>query len=319
MPDSSPPPWSRSPRSSRGQSTEPSNRLTDTLPRQGSPVPGLDADPPRGRRRRKAGVGEWIGRLFLVGLVVALGAGAIFAISLLGSRNNGPTKPAGPPPFFVPELAVEANAAIPGPASDIPDPDKPGAPPAETFQGWVRRMAYVTDLPERVLVAYAKATLAIRASNPSCHLTWSTLAAVGRIESKHGRYGGSTVTESGEESKPIIGPALDGTQGFLAVPDTDKGELDGDTKWDHAVGPMQFTPETWRMLGVRASGDGKAPDPQNIDDASRTAGRYLCRSGDLSVPKTWWKAVLVYNNSVDYARSVFSSADAYGKVSLTRA
>jgi hypothetical protein len=283
-----------------------------------SPVPGFDdfeqQNPPR---RRRTSAGEWFGRLFLIALVVALGAGALFALNFLNNRPAPQPTVSGPPPFFVPTLPVQRAAAVPGPASVIPLPDAPFSPPKETFQGWVRSLAYKTDLPERVLVAYAKADLAIQASNPRCHLTWATLAGVGRIESKHGRYGGAEVNDNGEESKRIIGPALDGSPGFLAVPDTDKGELDGDTVWDHAVGPMQFTPETWRRYGMRASKDGKQPDPQSIDDSSLTAGRYLCAmGGDLSVPKNWWTAVLTYNNSTEYGQQVFSNADAYGKSSL---
>jgi len=80
---------------------------------------------------------------------------------------------------------------------------------------------------------------------------------------------------------------------------------------------MQFAPATWHRWGVRASGDGKAADPQDIDDAAMTAARYLCAmGGDLSAPKNWWSAVLTYNNSTAYGQDVFSNADAYGKVSL---
>lgn len=249
-------------------------------------------------------------------LVLALGAGAIYAVNWLSNpKPPVPSGPSGPPPFVVPPLEVERNSAIPGPATPVPAAATPV--PQENFQGWVKRVSYFSDVPERVLVAYANADLAYRTKNPACHLSWATLAGVGRVESKHGRYGGAGVLDSGEESRPIIGPALDGSPGFLAVPDTDQGALDNDTKWDHAVGPMQFAPATWRHWGVRASADGRAPDPQDIDDAAMTAARYLCAmGGDLSVPKNWWSAVLTYNNSTAYGQDVFSNADAYGKVSL---
>ncbi|MFI9386348.1 lytic transglycosylase domain-containing protein [Kutzneria sp. NPDC052558] len=281
-----------------------------------SPAESPFAQSPRPPRRGRGG--ELFGKIFLVALVLALGAGAIYAVNWL-SHPAPPTPPGptGPPPFEVPPLDVARGSAIPGPATPVPAAQT--AAPRENFQGWIKRVAYYTDVPERVLVAYANADLAYQARNPACHLTWATLAGVGRVESKHGRYGGASVLASGEESKPIIGPALDGSPGFLAVPDTDKGALDGDATWDHAVGPMQFAPATWRRWGVRASGDGKAPDPQNIDDAAMTAGRYLCAmGGDLAVPKDWWDGVLAYNNSTAYGQDVFSNADAYGKVSLGR-
>ncbi|MEV6606915.1 murein transglycosylase [Kutzneria sp. NPDC051319] len=275
-----------------------------------SPYPPPPPPPRKGRG------GEIFGKVFLIALVLLLGAGAIYAVNWLSHPGPPtPTGPTGPPPFRVPPLDVAKNSAIPGPAT--PPPAAQTAAPKENLQGWLTRVAYYSDVPERVLTAYAHADLAYQAKDPSCHVTWATLAGVGRVESKHGRYGGASVLDSGEESRPIIGPALDGSPGFLAVPDTDKGVLDGDTKWDHAVGPMQFAPATWHRWGVRASDDGKAADPQDIDDAAMTAARYLCAmGGDLSVPKNWWSAVLTYNNSTAYGQDVFSNADAYGKVSL---
>ena len=58
--------------------------------------------------------------------------------------------------------------------------------------------------------------------------------------------------------------------GFAAIADTDGGALDGDARWDHAVGPMQFIPSTWQLAGRDGNGDGTA-DPFNIDDAALSA------------------------------------------------
>jgi hypothetical protein len=284
-----------------------------TPPRSQAESPSFPTPPRRPRRGRG---GEIAGKVFLIALVIALGGGALYAVNWLSHPNPpAPPGPTGPPPFEVPPLDVAKDATIPGPA--MPPAPAAAAVPRENLQGWVHRVSYYSDVPERVLLAYANADIAYQAKNPACHITWATLAGVGRVESKHGRYGAGSVQANGEESRPIIGPALDGSPGFLAVPDTDQGALDGDPKWDHAVGPMQFTPSTWHRWGVRASGDGKPADPQNMDDAAMTAARYLCAmGGDLSVPKNWWSAVLTYNNSTAYGQEVFSNADAYGKVSL---
>ena len=59
------------------------------------------------------------------------------------------------------------------------------------------------------------------------------------------------------------------------VADTDKGLLDGDPIWDHAVGALQFTPGTWNRWASDGNGDGKT-DPQNLYDASLAAARKLC-------------------------------------------
>ena len=129
-------------------------------------------------------------------------------------------------------------------------------------------MSDKTEIPVRSLVAYAEAELSLRVTDPACNITWATLAGVGRVESHHGSYGGSRVGEDGTLTPPIVGIPLDGSPGVLAIPDTDGGRLDGDAQWDRAVGAMQFLPATWARWGVRAGGDGAAPDPQNIDDAA---------------------------------------------------
>ncbi|ETZ88266.1 putative lipoprotein LpqU [Mycobacteroides abscessus subsp. abscessus] len=106
---------------------------------------------------------------------------------------------------------------------------------------------------------------------------------------------------------------LDGSNGNLRLPDTDKGVLDGDANQDRAMGPMQFIPETWRIYGVRAAGDGE-PSPDNIDDAALSAAGYLCsRGGDLSTTDGWIKALWAYNMSDVYAEQVRDWATAYAK------
>ena len=68
--------------------------------------------------------------------------------------------------------------------------------------------------------------------------------------------------------------------------------LDGDAKYTHALGPMQFIPQTWASYGVDANGDGKA-DIFNINDAALGAARYLCAAGgDLRTESGRVRAVL---------------------------
>ncbi|MGH9137724.1 MAG: lytic murein transglycosylase, partial [Acidimicrobiales bacterium] len=83
------------------------------------------------------------------------------------------------------------------------------------------------------------------------------------------------------------------------IRDSDGGELDGDTTFDRAVGPMQFTPSTWRSVGVDGNGDGRR-DPNNIVDAVHAAD-YLCAGdADLSHPAQRAGAVRRYNNADEY-------------------
>jgi membrane-bound lytic murein transglycosylase B len=102
---------------------------------------------------------------------------------------------------------------------------------------------------------------------------------------------------------PVVGPALTGGA-YARIHDSDGGALDGDPNWDHAVGPMQFIPATWRIWGADGSGDGVA-DPQNVEDAALAAARYLCAGGrDLSRDADRRAAVRSYNHSDRYVATV---------------
>lgn len=166
-------------------------------------------------------------------------------------------------------------------------------------------------IPERALAAYASAALRLREEQPSCNLTWVTLAGVGYVESHHGTIGGRQLRADGQVSEPIVGVPLDGGPEVRAVRDTDGGRYDGDTTWDRAVGPMQFIPSTWARWGADGTGDGEA-DPQHIDDAALAAARYLCASGgDLTASSSWGQAMYSYNRSEAYIRHVLSVANTY--------
>jgi membrane-bound lytic murein transglycosylase B len=218
------------------------------------------------------------------------------------------------PEFFIPPLDVVSGSAVPTAPPPVPAA-VPG--PHDPRARWITRISAHTDVPTRALQAYVQAATLTAQRSPACHLTWATLAGIGRIESDHGQHHGDALGADGVEATPIIGPALDGSPGVQRIPDTDHGAVDGDPVWDHAVGPMEFLPSRWRTLGQRASGDGKPADPQNIDDAALTAARYLCDyGGDLAVPARWWAAAFHYNNSVAYGRAVFSAADAYAMAAM---
>jgi len=253
--------------------------------------------PPAAPRRRLGG---------LILLVAALVAGVVVVVIGL-DRPDRPPAPALPPEFEVPELNVSPGAAVPTVAAAV-------STRSAALTAWADRVSVKTAIPARSIVAYAEAELSLRVSDPACNMTWATLAGVGRVESHHGRYGGSRIGADGTLAPPIIGIPLDGSPGVLAIPDTDGGRLDGDAQWDRAVGAMQFLPATWERWGERAGNDGAAPDPQDIDDAALSAAGYLCASGgDMSSAAGWWEAVLTYNESVKYGRNVFSGADAYAR------
>ncbi|MBO0731569.1 MAG: lytic murein transglycosylase, partial [Acidimicrobiaceae bacterium] len=166
-------------------------------------------------------------------------------------------------------------------------------------------------IPEVALEAYRHAAAVLALTDPGCHLPWQLVAAIGRVESDDGRFGGSMLLPNGNETRPIYGIPLDGRNGVALVRDTDGGKLDGDPNFDRAVGPMQFIPSTWADYGIDGNGDGKK-DLNNIFDAALAAGDYLCAGGgDLANPAQEVAAVLRYNDADEYVRVVLALAASY--------
>jgi hypothetical protein len=105
-------------------------------------------------------------------------------------------------------------------------------------------------------------------------LSWSVLAAIGQIESGHGRN---------------TGPSSAG-----------------------ALGPMQFMPATWQAYGVDGDRDGKA-DIMNPYDAVPSAAKYLCANGAGQGGKRLYTAIWHYNHAHWYVQQVLGLAQAYAR------
>jgi chitodextrinase len=158
-------------------------------------------------------------------------------------------------------------------------------------------------IPVNVLAAYIAAADTMTQRAPGCALTWEMLAGIGRVESQHAA--GGNLRSDGTTVTPIIGPALP------SVSDTDRGRYDRDTRWDHAVGPMQFLPATWRTYGVDGNADG-AKDPNNVYDSTLAAAQYLCAGGtNLAVEANLRAALYAYNPSASYVDTVLAWIRAY--------
>ncbi|MFH9743291.1 lytic murein transglycosylase [Streptomyces anulatus] len=185
--------------------------------------------------------------------------------------------------------------------TDLPPlvtPDKPGSSSNLPVTGSAE-----AGIPASILAAYKQAEQTVATTDPTCRLPWQLLAAIGKVESGQAR--GGRVDTNGTTTSPILGPALNG-QGFALIKDTDGGAYDSDAVHDRAVGPMQFIPSTWASWGQDANGDGRK-DPNNIYDAALAAGRYLCANDrDLAIAADLDKAVLSYNRSTEYLRTVRS-------------
>jgi hypothetical protein len=103
-------------------------------------------------------------------------------------------------------------------------------------------------------------------------LSWSVLAAVGQVESGHGR--------------------------------------DISTSYAGAMGPMQFLPATFSSYAVDGNHDGKANilDPR---DAIPTAARYLCANGAGGDAAALYRAIWHYNHADWYVQMVLTLARQY--------
>lgn len=255
-------------------------------------------------------------RLLVVLVVLAVAGAALWLVDRASTPTPHPVA-VDFPALHVTPAPVQVGAAAPAADAAQPAAQASAAGRQETADAWLSRVSAATGIPARALRAYANADLTMAKVQPTCHLPWTMLAGIGRIESDHGRYGGASLTSNGDETKPIIGVPLNGA-GVADISDTDGGALDGDPVHDRAVGPMQFIPSTWRNWASDGNGDGVA-NPQNIDDAAMTSARYLCAGGrDLATAAGWWAAVLSYNNSVEYGQKVFAVADAAAKASAGR-
>ncbi len=129
----------------------------------------------------------------------------------------------------------------------------------------------VADIPADLLPVYQEAAQA------SCGMPWAVLAAVGKVETDHGRS---------------------------RLPGVQSG-----ANFAGARGPMQFLAGTWAAYGVDGDGDG-ARDAYNSVDAIWGAANYLCASG-AGEPVRIRGAIWAYNHADWYVDKVLAQAAAY--------
>jgi hypothetical protein len=133
-----------------------------------------------------------------------------------------------------------------------------------------------SDIPDDQLKLYRRAALTCPG------LPWTVLAAIGSVESSHGR---------------TSAPGVSSGANFAG-----------------AMGPMQFLAETWAAYGVDADGNGVA-DVYHATDAVFGAANYLCHSG-AGEPSRLAEAIWAYNHADWYVADVLSRAAAYGIAGL---
>lgn len=132
----------------------------------------------------------------------------------------------------------------------------------------------LADIPGDYLVLYRQATSACPG------LDWSILAAIGKVESNHGR-------------SPLPG-------------------VSSGKNYAGASGPMQFLQSTFDSVAARhplPPGGATPPSRYNPHDAIYAAAFYLCDSG---APRNLRKAIFAYNHADWYVDEVLAQAKKYG-------
>ncbi|HEU4347313.1 MAG TPA: murein transglycosylase [Actinoplanes sp.] len=298
----------------------PSGRRVTRVLRQVNPIPAARA----AGRTTHAWAQRPTGRLLIPAIMAALLIGAAGAAGayLVPEALNFASAPSATPRFPL-DAAAPATSAPSGGAVVPQAPAATGSAPgglgftgqrpSDALETWAQGVGTRVGIPVVAVQAYGYAELVAARTAPNCHLSWTTIAAIAKVESAHGSANGAVLGADGSVQPPIIGLPLDGNGGRRLIRDTDQGAIDADTTYDRAVGPLQFIPATWTEMKVDADNSGSA-DPNDIDDASLAAALYLCKGGrDLARADAWWDAILSYNEVRPYAQSVFAAANEYGQ------
>ncbi|WP_019816261.1 C40 family peptidase [Saccharomonospora saliphila] len=252
-------------------------------------------------------------RTLLTALASAVVAVGVFVVAVqltpdkteLTSAATDDSAPASPPAEAGAPQAGGTRTAAPESAELPPTTPPPGptsAPGASRvrFEEWVNDVAGWLDIPRRAMHAYAIATVTLADEQPDCHLSWVTLAGVGRTATDHGRVHDGDITEDGTVSAPI---------GTIEVRDFAGAVVSR----PGAAGPMQLAPAVWERW--RATPGHGEPDIQDLDDAALTAGRALCADGrDLSDGDQWLDGVSALHDEPLFLHRVLATANVYGTV-----
>ena len=208
-------------------------------------------------------------------------------------------------PVVVPKhpIADPANVPVPGLVGNGVDP---GEQPTQVVSGLSRN-----GIPDAALKAYSRAQQVLAQVDPACQLPWTLVAAIGRVESNHGRFGGNSLNSDG-----------------VAVP----GHL-RPTAGRHPARPGSATPTRARSTATPPStapsgrcSSSPVPGARWVSTATatasgtrRTSTTRRCRPASTCAPATMNlskasdlnQAVLRYNHSQSYVDLVVSIAKAY--------
>ncbi|MGH3330573.1 MAG: hypothetical protein ACRDPJ_04620, partial [Nocardioidaceae bacterium] len=88
---------------------------------------------------------------------------------------------------------VDPESLLLGEAGDPASPDRVVLTSPKGTRVWSASAMTDGGIPAAAARAYRNAAAATAVTDPSCQLPWTLLAGIGRVESDHGRYGGSVL------------------------------------------------------------------------------------------------------------------------------
>lgn len=182
---------------------------------------------------------------------------------------------------------------VPATALEQPTVERSGVGALDPQAGLDGAIATLSSngIPTAALNAYRHAETVLAQADPTCRLPWNLVAAIGRVESNHGRIKGNVLSATGVVQPGLTAPA---------------------------IGPMQLTQATGDQVAIDADNDGVI-NLQDIDDAATAAGIFLCSgNGDLSTDADARAAVARYGDGADYVESVMKISASYANGTYTQ-
>src|SRR4051812_6712262 len=159
---------------------------------------------------------------------------------------------------------------------------------APSVDGFAPSQAALADVPPLYLQTY-------QAAGAAYGVGWEYLAAIGEVETDHGRSTAPSVRRGTNAFGCCAGPmqmcVIDGCAGG----------------GPRALGVREALAGTWKTVGVDGNGDGEK-NPWDPQDAIPGAARLL---NDAGAPGDYRRAIFAYNQASWYVEEVIALAERY--------
>jgi cell wall-associated NlpC family hydrolase len=271
---------------SRYTSVSPSN-LTDVTPPEETP----DAEPTVSKK-------GWARGAATRGLVaLPLVAGLVTAGWLLSGGNDRPAAVAPPTPR--PQVAADTIGGGAGPSVlEVSSPVQAQEPAkaGSQLETWAQGLSGPLDVPAQALMGYATGELTLRTEQPACHLSWVTLAGIGKsTAATDGRSGPLKLSASQWKrwshgipgtAKPSVNDVRDASIAAGRALCATGADLGGGNGWWDAVGTYESAPLfRQQVLGNAQLYATLSLDPAKANAPSTRATRFAL--GQLGLPYVW--------------------------------